>query len=251
MEETAGAASGAAGPSARSRTGLTARPSTDPRARPRLLYVCTGNAARSVMATVITRHRSDLFDVAGAGTHVVEGCPMGMRTRLSLEALGLSDSTHRSTQLRFDNAEWADLIVTMEPGHVEYVRRVLPVHAHKTVTLRRLVKMLSEFEPATFDRATPAPPAPAPESSTSDPASARTAASAPAPAPTLRDWLTHHLPKLALAEITLEPWELVDDPGSGQLLDFEQTLEEVHRLVEQFLELMSILPSSPPQPLTA
>ncbi len=205
--------------------------------RPRLLYVCTGNAARSVMATVITRHRSDLFDVAGAGTHVVEGCPMGMRTRRSLEALGLSDPTHRSTQLRFANAEWADLIVTMEPGHVEYVRRVMPEHAHKTVTLRRLVRMLSELE--------------------SKAASAPTLAATPAPAPTLRDWLTHQLPKLALAEVTLEHWELVDDPGSGQLLDFEQTLEEVHRLVEQFLELMSILPHSQsaprepqPQPIT-
>lgn len=216
----------------------------DGTARPRLLYVCTGNAARSVMATVITRHRSDLFEVAGAGTHVVEGCPMGMRTRRSLEALGLSDPTHRSTQLRFGNAEWADLIVTMEPGHVEYVRRVMPEHAHKTVTLRRLVKMLLELGPATSDRATPVP-VPA-NTSASNPS----ASTPSAPTPTLRDWLTHQLPELALAEVTLEPWELVDDPGSGQLLDFEQTLEEVHHLVEQFLDLMSVLPLSPPQPIT-
>jgi len=109
--------------------------------QPDLVFVCTGNAARSVMATVIWRTRTDALRAVGAGTHVIEGHPMSRRTRAALARLGLADPTHRSTQLARRHLG-AELIVAMEPLHVTYVRRHHPEAAPRTATLKRLVRDL-------------------------------------------------------------------------------------------------------------
>jgi len=193
-----------------------------PQVKPKLLYVCTGNAARSVMAAVITRHRSDLFEVKGAGTHVIEGCPMGMRTRESLASLGMSDPTHRSTQLTHYNADWADLIITMAPDHVAYVRRVLPEYAPKTVTLKRFVK---EF---------PAAQTSSPANSSTNGALTRSSQSS-----SLQNWLQEQVKQMELDKATLETWEEIADPASGELPDFLETLGEINQLVDEFLAQFS------------
>lgn len=204
--------------------------------RPRLLYVCTGNAARSVMAAVITRHLSDLFEVEGAGTHVIEGCPMGTRTRECLASLGLSDPTHKSTQLTSQNAEWADLIIVMEPGHVSYVRRVLPEHAHKTITLKRFVKEFQTAEGVGRSDGVGSGSAlgnsPALGSSPTDGSSPPPAdINGLSPRNDLTGRLRQQLQKMELDNVTLKAWEEVADPASGDLSDFMVTLDEIHQLV--------------------
>ena len=169
----------------------------------KLLFVCTGNAARSVMAAVMARNYSDLFDIRGAGTHAIEGCPMGRRTRESLASLGLADPDHRSVQLVHENSSWADLIVAMASDHVAYVRRSLPEYAHKTATLKRFVRDV----PVVTD------------SQRGD----------------LRGWLHQELARLELAEVELADWESVEDPASGELPDFMETLAEIHQLMDEFL----------------
>ena len=50
-----------------------------------LVVVCTGNAARSVMAgAILAAHARRTLHVTTAGTHVVEGMPMSWRTRDAL-----------------------------------------------------------------------------------------------------------------------------------------------------------------------
>lgn len=108
--------------------------------------MCTGNAARSVMAQFMLEHWAVALgrplEVVSAGTHVAEGQPMSMRTRAAIASIGaLSDVTvgvHRSKQLRQEDLSWADLVVTMEADHVRYVRRRHPEAAARTGTLRRL-----------------------------------------------------------------------------------------------------------------
>ncbi|MCY3576199.1 MAG: hypothetical protein OXH53_02685 [bacterium] len=111
--------------------------------RPVVVMLCTGNAARSVMATVIGRARTDTVRFVGAGTHSIEGLPMSGRTRRALESLGLADGSHRSHQLTAADVRGADLIVAFAPEHVDYVRRVHPEAAARTATIKRLVDELS------------------------------------------------------------------------------------------------------------
>ncbi|MEY2398293.1 MAG: protein arginine phosphatase [Actinomycetota bacterium] len=105
------------------------------------MFVCTGNAARSVMAGAVLSHMGGAR-VVTAGTMVVEGLPMSWRTRHALQELGVTVPAHRSRQLSDADARDADVIVCFETFHVAYVRRTHPEAAAKTATIRRLVRDL-------------------------------------------------------------------------------------------------------------
>ncbi len=125
-----------------------------------LLIVCTGNAARSVMAGCMLSYLAEAegvgLRVTTAGTHAVEGRPASVRTRTALEAVGpLGDvalSAHRSRQLNDADLDAADLVVAMEADHVRYVRRVHPAAASRTATLRRLCADLPPGPPSLAER---------------------------------------------------------------------------------------------------
>jgi protein-tyrosine-phosphatase len=107
----------------------------------RVVFVCTGNAARSVMAGAVLSHMG-WARVVTAGTMVIEGMPMSWRTRDALKELGVTVPAHRSRQLTDADAREADVIVCFETFHVAYVRRTHPEAAWKTATIRRLVRDL-------------------------------------------------------------------------------------------------------------
>jgi protein-tyrosine phosphatase len=106
-----------------------------------IVFVCTGNAARSVMAGAVLSHMG-WARVVTAGTMVIEGMPMSWRTRHALEELGVTVPAHRSRQLTAKDARDADLIVCFETFHVAYIRREHPEVAWKTATIRRLLRDL-------------------------------------------------------------------------------------------------------------
>jgi protein-tyrosine-phosphatase len=109
--------------------------------RHHVVFLCTGNAARSVMAGAALG-RSGAVRITTAGTHVVEGQPMSWRTRSALEGVGLAADGHRSRQIRERDLDDADLVVGMAREHVEHVRRRHPSVAARTATLRRLCRDL-------------------------------------------------------------------------------------------------------------
>ena len=103
------------------------------------------------MATIMFRARCDRHSVSGSGTHALPGHPMSVRTRTALQRLGLADPTHRSAQFDETDVKRASLIVAMAPEHVQWVRRVHPDAADRTVTLKRVVRDLAG-EGALVDR---------------------------------------------------------------------------------------------------
>ncbi len=126
-----------------------------------LLVLCTGNAARSVMAGFMLEHLRDTcpgdpLHIVTAGTHSIDGQPMGMRTRAALLRLPEMEAAdfrrHRSRQVHGVDLVHAELVVVMEADHVRFVRRRFPDAAAKTATLRRLCRDLAPGPPALGER---------------------------------------------------------------------------------------------------
>ena len=116
-----------------------------------LLVLCTGNAARSVMAGFMLEALRDgtagePLHIVTAGTHTIDGQPMGLRTRTALSRLpelaGADFRRHRSRQVHGVDLVHAELVVVMEADHVRFVRRQFPDAAAKTGTIRHLCGVL-------------------------------------------------------------------------------------------------------------
>jgi protein-tyrosine phosphatase len=142
-----------------------------------IVFVCTGNAARSVMAGAMWRQLAPDWTVTTAGTHVIEGQPMSWRTQEAMARLGFAANGHRSRQLKPADLTSADLVVCFEIWHIEYIRRTHPDAADRTATLKRWCAVLA---------------------GTSGPVVGRVATA-------------------GVAGVKLEPWEEVDDPAGGDV----------------------------------
>jgi protein-tyrosine phosphatase len=126
-----------------------------------LLVLCTGNAARSVMAGFMfdalrDGRPGDPLQIVTAGTHTIDGQPMGLRTRTALSRLpelaNADFRRHRSRQVHGVDLVHAQLVVVMEADHVRFVRRQFPDAAIKTATIRHLCATLKPSPPSLDER---------------------------------------------------------------------------------------------------
>jgi protein-tyrosine-phosphatase len=170
---------------------------------PNLVTLCTGNAARSVMAGAILAEHLPALVVSTRGTHVVEGMPMSWRTRDAIVAVGARADGHRSRQLARADLATADLVLAMARDHVEYVRRRHPEAAARTGTLKRLARDL----------------------------------------PAASGTLAERVASLQLAEVALEPWEDVDDPAGGDPEVFHRCAVEIHELLSTLRPVLQQVPA--------
>jgi protein-tyrosine-phosphatase len=104
------------------------------------------------------RPPADALHIVTAGTHTIDGQPMGLRTRGALstipELAGLAFGRHRSRQVLEGDLVRADLVVAMEADHVRFVRRQFPEAADRTATIRRLCEDLPPAPPGLTERVT-------------------------------------------------------------------------------------------------
>ena len=159
----------------------------------RILFLCTGNAARSVMAGAALAARLPEVVVETAGTLTVDGQPMSWRTRTALESVGLEPPHHRSRQASHADLDRATLVVALAPEHVQWVRRNHATAAARTATLKRLVRDLVADGRSLADR----------------------------------------VADLQLDQVELEDWEEVLDPGGGDVDVFVACAHEVDDLIER------------------
>ena len=156
-----------------------------------VVSLCTGNAARSVMAGVLLEEHVPGLTVTTSGTHVIEGMPMSWRTRDAIEGLGLEVPMHRSRQATVEELDRADLVIALAGEHVGWMRRTHPRAAPRTATLKRLARDL------------PAGPEP----------------------------FADRVARLHLDAVALESWEDVIDPAGGDVDVFHETAREIQTLI--------------------
>ena len=108
----------------------------------RIISLCTGNAARSVMVGAILNDRRPDLEVITAGTHVIDGQPISRRTRAGLAAIGLDAYRHRSRQLDPADLDGTDLVIGMAHEHIAWMRRHHPLTAGRTAMIRPLARDL-------------------------------------------------------------------------------------------------------------
>jgi len=101
-----------------------------------ILLVCTGNTCRSPMAEGILRSLldADLADVArvsSAGTGAASGVPATEPAIRTCGEAGIDITRHGSTLLTPELLRKSDLVLGMEPQHVEHARRLAPDVANR------------------------------------------------------------------------------------------------------------------------
>ncbi len=117
-----------------------------------ILFVCTGNTCRSIMAQGMFKkmlkekvENSYRYNIQSAGISAISGMnPTSEATSVMLEQ-GIDISQHQAQPLREDLVKRADLILVIANEHKEYIQRKFPFVQNKTFLLKKYT-LKNEFK---------------------------------------------------------------------------------------------------------
>ena len=121
-----------------------------------ILFICTGNSCRSVMAAEMFKKMlgvdNDKIRVLSAGVGTAPGMHASDYTIKVLQREGVDATKHRSVAVSKNMIQEADLVITMERYHKNRILEIDPGAKGKVYVLRELGKAPDEIvEPEILD----------------------------------------------------------------------------------------------------
>jgi protein-tyrosine phosphatase len=124
----------------------------DSAGRFRILFVCTANACRSVIAERLAAEglrtrlgtRAALFEVASAGTAGVDGAALHPYTATALRGFGVAADDFTSRRLTTTDVGSADLVLTAGSEHREQVVGMWPRVSRRAYLLREFRRLAAQ-----------------------------------------------------------------------------------------------------------
>lgn len=111
-----------------------------------ILVVCTGNICRSPVGEAVLRSLlPENLSVTSAGTHAALDRPTAAETDEFVSRVLGAELDHVGQQLTKEQAEAADLVLTMTAEHRAWVARTAPRVVRRTFTLRELEEILTHL----------------------------------------------------------------------------------------------------------